>query len=185
MCKFSEILIEKNFRNFRRIAKNGEAKRIRFASLRRKTFGIRFRFASLFDSKKKKFAFAIDFWPKFEALAQGPKCAEEALRPAHSYTVSAGECCHAINISAEAGADFKYPEALGRYSLVSDPYPLAFPDSHKFTLSTARKFNDRVLYEKDSNSCKDKKYYIYYTAYVSKTKIAGYLKLLLAQPDTG
>ena len=94
--------------------------------------------------------------------AQGPKCAEEALRSAYSYTMLAGECCHAINITAKPGADFNFPEALGRYSLVSDPYH--FPDSDKYALSRARKLNDRVIYEKDTNSCRDKKYYIYYSA---------------------
>jgi hypothetical protein len=52
--KSSEILIEKKFRNFRRIAKNGEAKRIRFAEK-----NLVFAFASLFDSKKQSLSQSI------------------------------------------------------------------------------------------------------------------------------
>ena len=63
--------------------------------------------------------------------AQRPKCAKEALRSAYSYTLYAGECCNAIDITAEPGADFKYPEALGRYSLASDPYPQCSKSAEK------------------------------------------------------
>ena len=69
-CKFSEILIEKKNRNFRRIAKNCEAKRIRFASLRRKNSGFRFRFASLFESKKN--SLSLRFRNRFLAKIYRP-----------------------------------------------------------------------------------------------------------------
>ena len=52
-------------RNFRFIAKNCEAKRIRFASQKNFRCSLRFRFAIYF---KNKFAFAIDFCPKFGPL---------------------------------------------------------------------------------------------------------------------
>jgi len=55
----------KIFRFFRFIAKNCEAKWVRFASQKKIWCSLRFRFAFFFE---KNFAFAIDFWSKFGSL---------------------------------------------------------------------------------------------------------------------
>jgi len=97
--------------------------------------------------------------------ASPPTCAENAYRSKFKITLSAGDCCDKIDINAEAGADFAFPEALGKYTIVSDALSTPFPTSGSdYSFRRARKINDRVIYEKDSNSCKDKKFYLYYSA---------------------